>query len=141
MPHPVLLPDPTRFQLTPPLQGRNVVRPTRDLLWEAIKTAKASEKISKALRNVAKVKLINVNYAWERKVVDIKVGPAFVGSVAASDINLVVFKCYQLAVKALPAIFKDNDFKFHVKLTVDTPTEHRVHIATRVYTKKTHAQW
>jgi hypothetical protein len=46
-----------------------------------------------------------------------------------------------LAVKALPAIFHDNDFKFHVKLTVDTATERQVHIATTTYTKKTHAKW
>ena len=135
------LPDPQRFQLTPALQGRHVVRPTRDLLWEAIKTAKASEKIKKRWKNVARVKLIHIDYAWERKVVDIKVGPAYVGSVAAGDINLLVFKCYQFAVKSLPETFNRNDFKFHVKLTVDTNVERQVHIATTTYSRDNHAKW
>ena len=62
-----LLPDPNVFQLTPAVPGRYVVRPTRDLLWNAIKTAKASEEIRKTFRNVARAKLLHINYAWEKK--------------------------------------------------------------------------
>ncbi len=81
-------------------------------------------------------------YAYEKHVADIRVAPAFVGSFAASDVNFVLYKCYQQAIRSLPEwLYSVSNYKFYARGTISTDRESGVSISTTYYSKKDYASW